>query len=415
MAPTSNASPARGLHRRTVFYLSGFDPRGAAHYHALYRNEAAKQSRLSGLILTVGPRHKTERGNSCWHITAQTPAGPVETRYEFLRWDDVVRKNWSRNPARLAWDILATTWLNLRQGALLQMLTLSWVSAVALLAPVVLLGVVLAGSTGLSAWLFFLTRAESGIWGAAAMAVATAGAWLQVGLWLEKRYSMLWLMRSYAFNARQARGRVPELEVRLDEHAKILCDRISAAEDDEIQIVGHSSGTILAATVLARALRQKPWSARQCPVISLLTLGQCMPMQGCLPDAKGFRDDLKLLAGSQNIDWLDFSAPSDGCCFALVDPVTGCGIRHAAGIANKPKLLSPRFAAMFEPAAYSRIRRDKFRVHFQYLMASDLPVRYDYFAMTAGSMTLAERFRLDSSITDYGQFRLFKSMKINRS
>ena len=33
---------ARVVRRRSVFYFSGFDPQGASHYHALYRDEALK-------------------------------------------------------------------------------------------------------------------------------------------------------------------------------------------------------------------------------------------------------------------------------------------------------------------------------------------------------------------------------------
>ena len=55
---------------------------------------------------------------------------------------------------------------------------------------------------------------------------------------------------------------------------------------------GHSSGTIMAATVLAKALRLDPSLGNYGPALSLLTLGQCMPMLACLPEAQDFRDDI---------------------------------------------------------------------------------------------------------------------------
>jgi hypothetical protein len=39
------------------------------------------------------------------------------------------------------------------------------------------------------------------------------------------------------------------------------------------------------------------------------------------------------------------------------------------------------------------LRRRFFRLHFQYLCAFDRPGEYDYFRITAGPLTLAERFR----------------------
>ena len=43
---------------------------------------------------------------------------------------------------------------------------------------------------------------------------------------------------------------------------------------------------------------------------------------------------------------------------------------------------------MFEPARYAEVRRDFFRIHFQYLMATERPVDNDYFSLTAGPRPL---------------------------
>eukprot|EP01032_Pedospumella_encystans_P029916 gene29916-33765_t len=75
-----------------------------------------------------------------------------------------------------------------------------------------------------------------------------------VGRHLESRYNMYWLTRSYAFTARQALGLVPELEARLDAQARRLVERIHEQQDDEILLVAHSSGAIMAVCILARAV-----------------------------------------------------------------------------------------------------------------------------------------------------------------
>jgi len=407
MGPTSSSQSSRKVHRRSVFYLSGFDPKGAAHYHAMYVKEAAKQATVSGIDMKVGPRRKTETGNACWKITAQTDEGAVETHYEFLRWDDIVRQHWSRNQLQLAWDIVTTTCLNLRHGSLWRMLKLAWPPVVALFAPFLLLCTVLLGVPLLSLLVFQVVPSTWGSWTTVALAFGITVMWVRLGLWLETKYSMLWLMRSYAFTARQAIGEVPELDLRLDQHAITLVNRLTANVDDEILVVGHSSGTMMAISTLARALRRDPKASHGGPVLSLLTLGHCVPMLGCLPQAVAFREDLKLLAMTNCLDWVDFTAPPDGCCFALVDPLLACGVTLTARMEDRPKLLSPRFAEMFETANYAEIRRDKFRVHFQYLMASQKSVSYDYFAMTAGSSTLGGRFKTEKSIKGYSEFQIF--------
>jgi pimeloyl-ACP methyl ester carboxylesterase len=418
--PSFESAPV--VRKRCVFYFSGFDPRGASHYHALYRDEALKQSGilgLAGVSLAVGPRQKTPQGNDFWRVTAQTPDGEVHTHYEFLRWDDIVRQHWPRNQLRLLWDIAATTALNLRTGALWRMFKLAWPPVVALFSPFVVLCAVVVGVPLLAAGVFRAVAPAGGLWVATAAAGVGAALCVQMGWWLEKKYSMLWLMRSYAFTAQQAQGKIPQLDARLEQHAATVMSRIEAAQDDEVLLVGHSSGTMLAVSVLANVLRRDLRGGARVqsrvqssvegggPVVSLLTLGQCMPMLACLPQAHAFRDDLQMLARAPGIDWLDFSAPPDACCFPLVDPVAACGLREAAQSADRPKLLSPKFADMFDAPDYRALRQDRFRLHFQYLMAAGKPAPYDYFAITAAAMTLASRFSQFQGIKGYARFQIF--------
>ncbi|MEO5671128.1 MAG: hypothetical protein ABIR26_10595, partial [Ramlibacter sp.] len=79
-------SPVR---RRCVFYVSGFDPKGAGHYHALYKDQAALQAQAGGLVLDVGPRQRLAGGNPFWEVRAVEEGVEVQTHYEFMRWDDV--------------------------------------------------------------------------------------------------------------------------------------------------------------------------------------------------------------------------------------------------------------------------------------------------------------------------------------
>jgi hypothetical protein len=212
---------------------------------------------------------------------------------------------------------------------------------------------------------------------------------------LQMAWSADWLARSLAFHVRQARGQVPELGQLLDRHAERVLQRLASGDDDEVLVVGHSSGSMLAVSIVARVLARLPAGPAARPVLSLLTLGQCIPVLGALPPAEGFRQELLAVAGSDRVDWIDYSAPPDACCFPLVDPLAACGLRRrdgdGAGGTARPRLLSPRFFQMFEPAEYARRRRDKFMLHFQYLKAGHRLVDYDYFSITAGARTLAAR------------------------
>ena len=403
--PDPDASSGCVVRKRCVFYVSGFDPKGASRYHALYRDEAGKQSRVSGVPMEVGPREKTPQGNAFWQVAAQANGGAVATHFEFLRWDDIVRSHWPKNQVRLLWSVMATTWLNVRTGAAWRMLKLAWPPVVAMFSAFLLLCAMLLGTPLLAVLVFMAVLPAGGPWAAVAASGMACALWVQCGRMLEKKYSMLWLMRSYAFTAQQAQGQVPQMDARLEQHAATVRQRIEAGLDDEVLVVGHSSGAMLAASVLAKVLRRAPQAGAGRAVVSLLTLGHCMPMLGCLPQAQAFRDDLQVLATAPGFDWIDFTAPPDGCCFALVDPLAACGVQ-ASGL-RRPKLLSPRFAEMFDAPAYRSLCQDKFRIHFQYLMASGKPVPYDYFAITAGAETLATRFRAFPGVTGYSRFQVF--------
>lgn len=117
-------------------------------------------------------------------------------------------------------------------------------------------------------------------------------------------------------------------------------------------------------------------------------------MVSFLPGAHRLRADLRLLGSTRALTWVDVSAPGDGCAFALCDPVavTGVGDNPRTG----PLVLSAAFTRTLRPETWAELRRRYFRLHFQYLCAFDnLPGgrdAYDYFAITAGPLTLGERF-----------------------
>ena len=394
------------MRKRCVFYFCGFDGRGATHYHSLYRDEAAIQAQVSGLKLDVGNCQKTAAGNSFWDITVEAAEGTVETRYEFLRLEDIVRQHWTRNWAVLVIDLIKTIWVYLISGAFWRMLKLAWPLVLAITLPFVLLCALVVGTPLVAILVAWSSPSTWVVWAVTLFSVIAVSSWFGLAAKLEQDFKMTWMIRAYAFFIRLASNRVPELNERLAQHAQTLLTRIRSGLDDEVLIVGHSLGTILAATALTEAIRRDPHLGHYGPNVALLTLGQVMPMLTSLPKAERFRDDLKYLSRAKGIHWIDFSAPPDGCCFALINPLLACG-EDTLAVVDQPKLLSPRFAEMFEPSEYAAVRKDKFRCHFQYLMSSKKVTLFDYFAITAADETLAERYSSCESVTAFKGLRLF--------
>lgn len=409
MGVSDGAGRPGRVRRRHVLYLSGFDPQGPAHYHALYAQQAALQARVNGARIEVGPRVR-DGANAAWDVLWQGPGDeePVRTRYEFLRWDDIVRAHWPRGQWRLLQLTVSTTWRLARNGSLWRILQTSWPAFLALTLPAALLAGGLGGLFALGALSWGLASAVSPV-AALAAAVLGGSALLAAARHAQARVQMAWLMRSASVILRQARGELTALERRLDDFAQRLCTVARQADVDEVLLVGHSSGAMLAVSVMARALRADPALLGAGRPIGLLTLGECIPLLSYQPEAVTFRQELARLRDARDLDWVDMTAPADGCCFALVDPTAVCedGLAPAARRAGGPKRLSPRFAQCFEAGRYAAIRRDKYRCHFQYLMAVEKPGGYDYFAMTAGPQALAQRFAGLASVDCFVDFQCF--------
>lgn len=388
------------VRRRHVFYVSGFDPRGPGHYHRLYRTEAAKQSEVSGLALTVAEkRRQIDRVVHRWQVACTHHGEVTRTTYDFVRWDDVMREHW---PA-IGWQVM----LRALGQALFVGLPYGYFRALKAIFPPFLLAVLqpvfwylgLVAATLLAAGLAFAGASWAGAGPLAAGALAALPL-LAAGLLvppLNRRReqagsTFFWRTRIGLFVRDQARDRVPLAEARSDD----LADRIIAAaadpELDEVLVVGHSIGSHLVVSALARALARVPELGRGRSALSLLTLGQTTQMLSLMQEARRFRAELVAVGTSDRLTWVDFGAPGDAACFPRSDPLTSVGLARPPGTPMQPLALSPRFVRMFDETRYTEIKRDRMRMHFQYLMAADLPGPYDYFAITAGPLRLGERY-----------------------
>lgn len=395
--------------KRHVFYLSGFDPRGPAFYRRLYAHEGAKQSAINGIPLVVGERARSSTVSNHWEIHAEVEGQNVETRYEFLRWDDIIRKHWQRNELLIVLHYLQVAWICISSGIFGRVLKTAWPPFVTALFPLVLilLLAMLASGVGYSA-ASVIAAAGLPTWIAAGTGIAAIAGVIQLGRMLEQRVNSYWLLRIYAFTKKQGIDTLPELEQRLDDFARRIIEESTCTDADEILIVGHSTGTMIAISALGRALQLDPKLAKRGPRIALMTLGHCIPILSFVPAAQRFRDEMAAIANAEDIDWIDFTAPTDGACFAFIDPVGASGIVRRNDIEAKPKLLSARYATLFTPQTYAAMKRNWYRHHFQYLMAGELAGDYDYFAITAGALPLAERYRNHAPVTNFTGLKVFK-------
>ena len=376
----------RQVRRRRVFYIPGYDPFPPRRYRELYRREGAKQAEISGYRLENAPR--SAEGGFGWGVRAEIDGQHTETDVTVLVWADLVKGSMARGVWATYLLLARTFWIYLSTGAMGRLFRLRRGPVITAMYPVaVLLGQL---ALGLGA-----------AWGVARVAGIWLPAWLSVPLGLAVVWPLLawfrridgrlyahYLLHDYAFTA-QFYGRTPPaLEARLTEFAGEMAAAL-ASDVDEVLVVGHSSGAHLGVEALAEVIRAGHVREGG-PALAFLTLGQAIPMQSFLPQATRLRADLHLLAGSDALTWVDVSAPGDGCCYALCDPVAVSGA--APQVKRWPLVISAAFSKTLAPETWKKLRRRFFRLHFQYLCAFDGPSEYDYFRITAGPVTLAARY-----------------------
>ena len=418
-----NGQPKQ-VSKRRVFHIPGYDPMHPRRYRELYRSEGAAQAKISGY--EIGVKADTSDDTFRWTVGARIDGRAVISQIDVLVWSDIVRDSMAQSIPATYWQMVQTAWAYISTGTLRRLMWMRKGPVIAALYPVVMLmaqligGLVVGTVVGGTVQTLLLAAAEfvgvtDGLFFVAVSWFAWAIGWaLLIGItiallrWFKARDNKLfayYLMHDYAYSAQRGGETPPELKTRLKAFEAIIAKALT--EDvDEVLIVGHSSGAHLAVSIIAELLRSGQVKAEG-PQLAFLSLGQVVPMVSFLPRARQLRSDLALLAASDAITWIDVSAPGDGCCFALCDPVAVTGVAPEGK--KWPIVISAAFSQSLSPARWKALRWRFFRLHFQYLCAFDQPQGYDYFQITAGPISLRERYagrassgsRIDIPVSKY--------------
>ena len=370
--------------KREVFYISGYDPRGSRHYYNLYKKESQKQSKINKIKVDVSAKKRTDKHMHSWNIETFFETYTTKTEYNFLAYDDLIRKNWKYS----FFSVCKDSWFYIKTylftGVLFRLIKASPPQIIVLLYPIVycLLFVCLAIFAIFASFSMFAHQGLALLFSLILLYILSS-LFLRFG----EKFNVFWLLRIYIFSAKYILEENEALELRIENFAQNIVHSIKnakAKEVDEILIVSHSVGTILMIPVLAKVLEDNNFSQEDTKMISLLTLGQCIPLVSFLKEATQFKTQMASLVEKPYFKWLDYSSIVDGACFPLMDYY-----KHA-NIDSKytPIFLSPRFHTLYSQDVYKRVKKDRFVVHFLYLMSTQLKGEYDYFKMTAGDERL---------------------------
>ena len=387
--------------RRHMIYVPGYDSRGVAAYFRMFRTQLRQFRNLYGVRAAMSKVESPDNRRSArWTIKTTGADWQVDTEYEFLRWEDIVLRDFERSDG---WAILAALhafWSCLRSGWIVRIFRAHWRFGLFAIYPFMLL-LCWTLLSALAGWLvagltvrFTEITLVPELFG---LATATL-VFVTLFKLTETRTYMIYLFQDMVSTPQYARGQRPDWEERLEIFAGYVVEAARAGTADEIVIVGHSSGSFLAVSVLARALARDPQLGRCGARVVLLTVGGNLPILGFQPEAGWFREQLALLAVEDSIDWIDYQSRKDVMNFYPFDPIAGHGIDVQNRRVN-PKVVAVRFRDIVSPKKYSWLRWHLFSLHFQFLMANERPAAYDYFMIVGGPFSLALRVTMPHDVT----------------
>ncbi|MEL6782819.1 MAG: lipase [Pseudomonadota bacterium] len=378
--------------RRAIFFIGGYDPKSPdAFFHRLER-EGKRFETLWDVDLSHGETSQVEPD-----ITRQTVAArsrgedwQVETDFHFLGLDDIVLKDFDASVLQRLARYGRTLAGYFASGTAFFFARHAWRFFLYFLYPALTLLLALALTVGLG------RAAGQGIGFMAGIGVAMIVSGL--ALWLIRtRTSVFHLMDLWSFSHRFALQKRPDMEAKLDRLADTINAALATREHDEILLVGHSTGGALMLDAAARCHSRSADYAQHAHRVTILTLGSTALKVGAYPAAQWFRHGLKALFDNTATRWVEYQCLTDAINFYRTNPAKLMGV-DAPIVTHSIKIKN-----MLTADTYRRIKRNLFRVHYQFVFGNTKRYHYDFPAICFGPATItaraADRDRFSDSLT----------------
>lgn len=366
--------------RRAVFLVGGYE-----------RNDAA------GFFRRIG--REMERFCKCWSVEAKLgapveatgavattaianylgPDGVCRSDITFLSFDDIVKRDGAR-PFLVRLGVYLVAFFDyVFSGTMVRFFATNWRFALYFLYPFVMLV--------FFAWLGTIAYRLTGLFalpgGPVLPLLVGASVAYAVGRFIGRRYFVFHLMDLWSFSREHLHCRRPEMDARIDDWASLIAERTAATDDDEVLLIGHSTGGALILDV-AHQLAERLAAEGKVADFKLVTVGSTSLKVALHPKAKRARERLQTLARHHGIRWVEFQALTDIINFYKCDPYARAGLTHQRSDVF-PRQFQVRFRDMLERAAYKRVKKNFFRVHYQFISANSRRYFYDFFMICCGT------------------------------
>jgi hypothetical protein len=362
--------------KRLVFHVGGYDP---ITPHAGAQRRFVREIRRFELTWSVKASISALHDGvdeTKWCVSTNGPNWCVETDFRLIRWDDVVEK-FSRRTIWYRIPLGVIAFLDfVTAGALWGYLRTNWHYAVFFLYPFVIFvgSIAVVYFFGLYA-LYAIGSIPAVIVVGSVLAVFVLGPWR----WLH----LDTLFDDWIFSRAYVRRGNSIIEQRLYRIAKEIVSVARYSDADELLVVGHSLGAVIAVDLLDRALKLDPSLGRNGIPVTFLSIGSSILKIGLHRGAERFRTAVQHVAQAPGIFWGDYQARVDIMNFYNINPMAEMLLQTEHG----PTVRLVEFGRMLEQVVYRRIRLKFYRLHCQFISGNDKRASYDYFMLVCGPVS----------------------------
>jgi hypothetical protein len=360
--------------RRLALVFPGFEPIPVEAHCARFLREAKKNAPVFGMEIAASAPVFTGEKISTAALTVHASGADWRTDTEIVLYglDDLNDAYAKRGGVLRTLGGLAALVDFVATGTFFRFVRTSWRYGLFFLYPVALFLAALA--IGILAARFLPGNWEfRWVFGLIAFVLA---------LWLASaKMHFLLMMDDWACARDIARGGRSDIGERIGHIAADIRRRIEAADADEIVLAAHSFGAITAILALASTLRHGKPAAET----GLLTTGSSLLKVALHPAAERLRNAVAGILGSP-VTWIDVQSLTDPINFYGSDPKKALGITAA----KEPRIVHVRFRAQLGESTYRSIKYNFFRVHRQFVYASEKRTGYSFHAILCGPQRFAE-------------------------
>ena len=377
------------VENRAVFFIGGFDPKSADAFFKRTDRENRRFEEVWGA--TVRPVKTKDLFKDITRAQYEAcgidhgESWTTKTDYHFLTLDDMIQTEFQKPFLVRLWRYLVTFFDYLLSGTAFRFIKYAWRFSLYFFYPAFMIAIAFVlgflvarqiGSSGLPvAWLI----------GPLAFVITFYTCILFGG----KRYHVAHLMDLWSFSRDFIRQEQKTIRHKLDKFSDCILAADASNKYDEILLVGHSTGGALILDAAGRAAEKSLEFGTRGSIVAVLTVGSTALKIGLHPSAGWFRKRVKNLFEQHPVAWVEYQCLNDVINFHKTNPAKLMGF--ADQMQRQMKTGRIKIKYMLVPTKYKQIRRNFFRVHYQFIYGNNFKYYYDFPAICFGPALIDSR------------------------